>query len=134
MKRLFRVSVLVMMMVLSAWVVKAQGLSGFNKLSLPAKWKGEWHAPGVEGTFGTSTIKITRVDEKTVHVIHSYRYPLRGLISRVEDAEIIRDNGRPAFLWIENQRDKIVFRLEKDGTLTGESEDGKISTTMIRSK
>jgi hypothetical protein len=134
MKKLFGISVLVMMMVLPAWVVKAQDLSDFHKLSFPAKWKGEWHAPGVEGTFGTSTLEITRVDEKTVHVIHSYTYPLRGLISRVEDAEIISDNARPAFLWIENQHDKIVFRLEKDGTLTGESEDKKISTTMVRVK
>lgn len=131
MKKLFGISSFVIMVVLCAWVVSAGEPSHFHKLSLPAQWQGEWAITGVSMS-APMTLEITRADERTLHVIYSWDpTSYQGAGSKEADAEIFTHKGRPAFLGVDRKGAQATFRLEKDGTLTGERHDKKATITMM---
>jgi hypothetical protein len=85
MKRFLGISVLIIIVVAMVWVVRAEDTSDFYKLSLPAKWKGEWFASEYTGPLPV-TLEITRADEKTAHVIYSWKASSGWNIHRVREA------------------------------------------------
>jgi hypothetical protein len=116
---------------------RAAGTSDFHKLSLPAKWKGEWFAWEYTGPLPV-TLEITRADEKTVHVIYSWKatpgWNVQSPGRKEGDAKIFTDNGRPAFMWKGVTGNPLIFYLEKDGTLFGETQSKTSSLRMARTQ
>jgi hypothetical protein len=84
------------------------------------------------------TLEITRADEKTVHVIYSWKsnsWPnVKNPGSKEGDAKIFTDHDRPAFLWEGATGNQLILHLEKDGTLTGEEQYGPESLTMTQTQ
>jgi hypothetical protein len=117
--------------------IPAADTSDFHKLSLPAKWKGEWFGSEYTGPLPV-TLEITRTDEKTVHVIYSWKaspgWNVQSPGSKEGDAKVFTDNGRPAFMWTGVTGNPLIFYLEKDGTLFGETQSKTSSLRMARTQ